>query len=88
MTHRVLTAFFTLLFVVFGVAQSRAQANETGQAPATAAPPALGQRILTRDPEYLKLLNPPLGNDFLQTYSNGYREKSAEIEARVAGIAE
>ena len=88
MTHRVLTAFFTLLFVVFGVAQSRAQANETGQAPATAAPPALGQRILTRDPEYLKLLNPPLGNEFLQTYSKGYREKSAEIEARVAGISD
>jgi protein TonB len=36
----------------------------------------------------MTLLAPPLGNEFLQTYSQGYREKSAEIEARVAGISE
>jgi TonB family protein len=36
----------------------------------------------------MKLLAPPLGNDFLQTYSQGYREKSAEIEARVADISD
>jgi TonB family protein len=83
-----LTAFFILLFVVFGVTRGRAQANEAAQAPAAAASPAPGQRILTKDPEYLKLLNPPLGNDFLQIYSKGYREKSAEIEASVAGISD
>ena len=88
MTHKMLTAFFILLFVAFGVARGRAQANEAAQAPANAASPAPGQRILTRDPEYLKLLNPPLGNDFLQIYSKGYREKSAEIEAGVAGISD
>jgi TonB family protein len=88
MTHRILTAFFILLFVVLGVAGGRAQANDAGQSPATAASPTPGQRILTKDPEYLKLLNPPLGNDFLQIYSKGYREKSAEIEASVAGISD
>jgi TonB family protein len=88
MTHRMLTALFILLFVAFGVARGRAQANEAAQAPATVASPAPAQRILTKDPEYLKLLNPPLGNDFLQAYSKGYREKSAEIEASVAGISD
>ncbi len=88
MTHRMLTAFFILFFVVLGVARGRAQANEAAQAPAAVAPPAPGQRILTKDPEYLKLLAPPLGNDFLQIYSQGYREKSAEIEASVAGISD
>jgi TonB family protein len=88
MTHRMLTSLFIVLIVVFGVARARAQANEAGQAPAAAALPAPGQKILTKDPEYLKLLNPPLGNDFLQIYSKGYREKSAEIEASVAGISD
>lgn len=36
----------------------------------------------------MKLLIPPLGDDFLRTYSKGYREKSAEIEARVADISD
>ncbi len=34
------------------------------------------------------LLNPPTDNDFLQSYSPGYREKNAEIEAKVAAITE
>src|SRR5258708_8799242 len=88
MTHRMIAACFTLIIAVFGAPRGRTQSNEAAQTVAAAALPALGQRILTRDPEYLKLLNPPLGNDFLQTYSNGYREKSAEIEARVAGISD
>jgi TonB family protein len=88
MTHRMLTSLFIVFIVVFGVARGRAQANEAAQAPAAVASPAPGQKILTKDPEYLKLLNPPLGNDFLQIYSKGYREKSAEIEASVAGISD
>ncbi len=34
----------------------------------------------------MKLLNPPQGNVFLQTYSKSYRDKAAEIEAKVGGI--
>jgi TonB family protein len=81
-------ASFVFLFVVLGDARGRAQTNQTAQPPAAAATPARVQRILTKDPEYMKLLAPPLGNDFLQTYSEGYREKSAEIEARIADISE
>jgi TonB family protein len=88
MTHRMTAASFVFLFVVLGDARGRTQTNQTVQPPAAAASPAHVQRILTKDPEYMKLLAPPLGNDFLQTYSQGYREKSAEIEARIADISE
>src|SRR5260370_22119598 len=88
MTRRIVTASFTLIIAVFGVARGRTQSNETAQAAAVAPSAAPVQRILTKDPEYMKLLAPPLGNDFLQTYSKGYREKSAEIEASVTGISD
>src|SRR5258708_31621177 len=88
MTHRMIAACFTLIIAVFGAPRGRTQSNEPAQAAATAPLPAPVQRILTKDPEYLKLLAPPLGNDFLQTYSKGYREKSAEIEASVGGISD
>jgi hypothetical protein len=78
----------SIIMIVFGVARGRTQSNEPLQATAGAALPAPVQRILTKDPEYMKLLAPPLGNDFLQSYSKGYREKSAEIEAAVAGISD
>jgi TonB family protein len=86
MTHRMTAASFVFLFVVLGDARGRTQTNQAAQPPSAA--PARVQRILTKDPEYMKLLAPPLGNDFLQTYSQGYREKSAEIEARVADISD
>ena len=88
MTHRMIAVFLSLIMGIFGVARGRTQSNEAAQAAPGTALPAPGQRILTKDPEYMKLLAPPLGNDFLQTYSKGYREKSAEIEASVAGISD
>jgi TonB family protein len=81
-------ASLVFLYVLLGVGRGRAQTNQTAQPPSAAAAPARIQRILTKDPEYMKLLAPPLGNDFLQTYSEGYRQKSAEIEARVADISD
>ena len=86
MTHRMPAALLVFIITVFGAAKGRAQANEPAQAPATVASSAPAQRIVTKDPEYLKLLNPPQGNDFLRTYSKSYRDKAAEIEAKVGGI--
>jgi TonB family protein len=88
MTYRMTAASFVFLFAVLGDARGRTQTNQAAQPPAATAAPAHVQRILTKDPEYMKLLAPPLGNDFLQTYSQGYREKSAEIEARIADIGD
>jgi TonB family protein len=88
MFHRLLAATIVLLTILFGATRGRTQANETAQAAATGALPATVQKILTKDLEYMRLLSPPAGNDFLQTYSKGYREKSEEIEARIADISD
>jgi TonB family protein len=88
MTHRMLAAPILLAIVVTGAVRGGAQTNEPVQGTAIAAPAATAQKIVTKDPEYLKLLNPPQGNEFLQTYSKAYRDKSAEIDANVAGITD
>jgi TonB family protein len=86
MTPKMLTAIFTLMVVVFGAAPGRPQTNEAAQAAAPATSPIPVPRIVTKDPAYLKLLNPPQGNAFLQIYSKSYRDKAAEIQAKVGGI--
>lgn len=87
MIQKMLAAIFILTVEVYGAAPGRAQTNEPAQSAAVAAPsPAQAQRIVSKDPEYIKLLNPPQGNLFLQTYSKSYREKAAEIQAKVGGI--
>jgi TonB family protein len=88
MPHRMLAAPFILAIVVSAAARGGAQANEPAQGAAAVASAAPARRIVTKDPEYLKLLNPPQGNDFLQTYSKAYRDASAEIDAKVAAITE
>jgi len=88
MTHNNLIANLTMLAILVGGAQGYSQAIDTVQ-PAAPAPSAQqAQRIVTKDPEYLKLLNPSQGNILLQTYSKSYRDRSAEIEAKVAGISD
>jgi TonB family protein len=86
MAHRMLAAPFLLAIAVSAVARGGAQTNEPAQVATTVASAVPAQKIVTKGPEYLKLLNPPQGNEFLQIYSKAYRDKSAEIEAKVAGI--
>jgi TonB family protein len=88
MTRRIHLATCISFLLAIGVARSSGQTGDTSQAAAPAASPAPSLRLLTKDPEYLKLLNPPSGNDFLRMYSKGYREKSAEIENQIADIAD
>lgn len=88
MTQRMLAAPLILAIVVCGAARGSAQTNEPAQDATAASSPASAQQIVTKDPEYLKLLNPPQGNEFLRTYSKTYRDKSAEIEATVTGITD
>jgi TonB family protein len=88
MIHKVHTATFILIVGVFGAVQANSQTIEPSQAAASAPTPAPAQRIVTKDPEYLKLLNPPQGNEFLQTYSKAYRDKSVETDSQVAGISD
>jgi TonB family protein len=88
MTHKMLSTLFILLTVLYGPAQGRTQTNNAAQPVASAPSPLPNQKIVTKDPDYLKLLNPPQGNVFLQTYSQSYRDKSAQIEAKVAAISD
>lgn len=48
----------------------------------------LPHRILEKNPEFRRLLDPPTGEEFLRAYSQGYRDKSAEIEARAANLSD
>lgn len=86
MSQKIFTAIFILMIEVFGAAQGSTQTNEPVQTAASVPSPTAVQRFVTKDPEYLKLLNPPQGTAFLQTYSKSYRDKAAEIEAKVGGI--
>jgi TonB family protein len=86
MTPKMFTAIFILIVVLFWAAQARSQTNEPAQAAAPATSPIPVPRIVTKDPDYLKLLNPPQGNVFLQVYSKSYRDKAVEIQAKVGGI--
>jgi TonB family protein len=88
MTHRMLTAPLLLAIVVCGAVRCGAQTNEPAQGAATVPSATPAQKFVTKDSEYLKLLNPPQGNEFLKIYSKAYRDKSAEIEATVAGITD
>ena len=88
MTHRWLAAPFILIIVIFGAPRSHAQANEPASTAAPVASPAPIQKIVMKDPLYLKLLNPPKGNDFLQTYSKAYRDALAEVNANAANITD
>jgi len=85
MTHKILTANLMMLAILSCLAQALSQTSEGAK---SAPLPQQGQKIVTKDPEYLKLLNPPKGNDLLQLYSKSYRDKSAEIEARIAAIGD
>ncbi len=57
-------------------------------APAVAASRPQLSRIITNDPDYLKLLHAPDADDFVKTYSKGYQDKVAEINAKVAFITD
>ncbi|MGH9680097.1 MAG: hypothetical protein ACRD4Y_09110, partial [Candidatus Acidiferrales bacterium] len=82
MTRRIFAALCLTGMALFGARPAPAQSKEASQASAPS------QKIITKDPDYLKLLNAPLADNFVRTYSKGYQEKSAEIEAKIAGIGD
>ncbi len=88
MTRIVCTTILILIIAIFGAGAGRAQTPEPSQTAAHAPMPAASRKFVSKDPDYLKLLHPPEGNDFFKTYSKSYREKSEEIEAKIAGISD
>ena len=88
MADKRLAAPFILIVVLSGIANTRAQTTEPAQAPEPTPSSAPFPKIASKDPDYLKLLNPPKENAFLQTYSKSYRDELAEAEAKVADITD
>jgi TonB family protein len=88
MSRRWLVATSILVIVLSGAAGGRAQTAAPVQAPDPAVSSAPLQKIVTKDPEYLKLMNPPKENAFLHLYSKSYRDELAETEAKVADITD
>jgi TonB family protein len=83
-----LVATFIPLIVLSGAAQGRSQGTDPVQASDPAVPSASLPKIVTKDPEYLKLMNPPKENAFLHLYSKSYRDELSETEAKVADITD
>ncbi|HEV2521530.1 MAG TPA: TonB family protein [Candidatus Acidoferrales bacterium] len=88
MNYRLIAAAVVVSFLMLPAAPCRAQANGAPQAAAASSQEKPPQKILEKNPEFKRLLDPPTEDEFLQEYSAGYRDKAAEIEAKVASISD
>lgn len=89
MTQRTLAGAFTMSLLLLGPICGQAQTVASPSIGAAVASSATSTgKIVTKDPEYLKLLMAPLSDDFLPTYSKGYHEKAAEIEGKLNDISD
>jgi TonB family protein len=86
--HPRLAVLSLAIVSTFGSVPSHAQTSELAQNPPATAVNSIPQKIVSKDPLYGKLLNPPEGNDFLKIYSKSYRDASADIDAKIAGITD
>lgn len=81
--RRMLMLLATTAAIFFAHGIGRAQ-----PAPAVTGSSTSPHRLITRDPEYSKLLHAPDADDFVKIYSKGYQDKAAEIDAKVAFITD
>jgi len=92
MSQRILAAVAVFAVVsasaCFAAVRCRAQVNAGTQTATAAREAQPQQKILEKHPEFKRLLDPPTGDEFLQAYSQGYRDKSAEIESRAANLTD
>jgi TonB family protein len=86
--HSASLLFFVALIGASAVplaAQSSAPAQASA---ATAANTTSGQKIVTKDPEYLKLLDPPKEAAYFQAYSKSYRDAFADINSKFMDVTD
>jgi protein TonB len=82
------STFFVLLIAALGTAPLPAQATDPAQSTTAATAPSSGQKIIMKDPAYLKLLDPPKESAYFQTYSKGYRDAFAEINSKFMDVTD
>jgi protein TonB len=87
MNFRFYSRSLFFLIAVFGATRVRAQ-SDPAQGAAMAPVPATGQKIIIKDPEYLKLLDPPKDSAYFRTYSKSYRDAFAEINSKFTDVTD
>ena len=88
MNCKVLAVAVWIAAALLPAAHVGAQAVGALPSPTTRREPELPQKILEKNPEFRRLLDPPAGEEFLHSYSQGYRDKSAGIEANAANLSD
>lgn len=88
MRVRLTSAFLLVSITAFGAARLAAQSSDSAQSTATPAAPASDRKIVTKDPGYAKLLDPPKESAYFQAYSQSYREASAEINSKFMDVTD
>src|SRR5215469_2630030 len=80
----------SLLFVASVVVFAEMFAAAQSSAPPQSAPDvsASGKKIVTKDPEYLKLLDPPKETAYFQAYSKSYRDAFADINSKFTDVTD
>jgi protein TonB len=81
---------FLFVLAAFGAVHLAAQSTSPAQTgvPAAVAAPAYAGKIVTKDPVYLKLLDPPKDSAYFQTYSQSYKEAFADINSKFIDITD
>lgn len=84
-------ASLPLVLLLIGVSTTTLAAQSSVPAQSSAAPATNAtspQKIVTKDPEYLKLLDPPKEAAYFQAYSQSYREASADINSKFMDVTD
>jgi periplasmic protein TonB len=77
---------FIASIIVFAQLPATAQSGTSLQSTPAGLTP--GQKIVTKDPEYLKLLDPPKEAAYFQAYSKSYRDAFAEINSKFTDVTD
>jgi periplasmic protein TonB len=83
--HSGLPAFF---LVAFSACAASAQSSISAEPSTNTTAPSSPQKIVTKDPVYLKLLDPPKDAAYFQAYSQSYREAFAGINSKFMEITD
>jgi periplasmic protein TonB len=88
MKFRLHPGFPAFFLAVFSACAAGAQSGAPAQSSASTAAPSSPQKIVTKDPVYLKLLDPPKDAAYFQTFSQSYRDAFAEINSKFMDITD
>jgi periplasmic protein TonB len=86
MKYKLGSGFLFAFLATLGVSTNAAQSGPSAQATGTST--SSGQKIVTKDPVYLKLLDPPKDAAYFQAYSKSYGDAFTEINSKFTDVAD